>query len=243
MNKNLMQKNTKKVKQFFRDRIFFIPNLVTSISICLGMHAIYLIFHKSIEYSILCICAAAFVDGIDGRIARYLNSASEFGKTIDSLADFLSFSISPALVIYFYKLNGWISFGWSCCIFFVLCMAFRLARFSSDLSDSEAFTGVPAPAAGLLAFLPVVIEKVFQTQLPPLFFAITLLLVAFGMIGRFKTIALNKIKIKPGMSHIVFGVCAFMIVMSITYIWLTAFIIALIYVSHLLYAFTKYEKV
>ena len=207
------------------------------------MQAIYLIFNGGIEYSVLCICAAAFIDGIDGRIARYLNSSSEFGKTLDSLADFLSFSIAPTLVIYFYKLQNWANFGWSCCIFFVLCMAFRLARFSSDKSDSEAFTGIPAPAAGLLVFTPLAVEKVLKISLCPAFFSITLLFVSFGMIGKFKTIALNKINVKHGMSHIVFGICASLIVLATTYIWLTALLIGLLYISHVSYAMLRYEKV
>ncbi len=239
--KNNLMKNNKKMKNFFKDRVFLIPSFITSISICLGMHAIY-ILNQGIEYSILCICAAAFIDGIDGRVARYLNSASEFGKTIDSLADFLSFSISPALILYFYKLSTWISFGWSCCIFFVLCMAFRLARFSTSKENVETFTGIPAPAAGLLVFFPVIVEKILNISFHPSVFALWILLVAFGMIGKFRTIAINRIKINKRTNHIVFGICAFIIVMAITYLWLTAFIIGLIYCAYILHAVSKYQK-
>src|SRR4030081_42277 len=40
--------------------------------------------------------AAAFLDGLDGRIARMTNTTSDFGREMDSLADVLSFGIAPA---------------------------------------------------------------------------------------------------------------------------------------------------
>ena len=244
-NQVKIHKHKKRAKQFFKDRIAIIPSLVTSISICLGMHSIYLIHLNRIEHAFICICISAFVDGIDGRIARYLNSASEFGKTIDSLADFLSFSIAPALIIYFYKLQNWISMGWSCCIFFVLCMAFRLARFSSEHADKESFTGIPAPAAGLLVFTPFALEKTLQTNLHPLFFALSLLLIAFGMIGKFRTIALNrmKLKINKGSAHVFFALFAFAAVFAITYVWLTYLILGTLYLIHVVISALKYDKV
>lgn len=236
---NYNHEKEKRMHNFFRNRAFLIPSFITSISICLGMQAVHFSYVGQIQYSILCISIAAFIDGIDGRIARYLNSASEFGKTLDSLADFLSFSITPTLAIYFYKLHNWISFGWSCCIFFVLCMAFRLARFSSDKSNHESFTGIPAPAAGLLAFFPFAFEKVLKVSIHPFFFAATLLIVSFGMISKFQTIALNRIHINQRIMHIIFGIVASFTVLAITYIWITGIFIGSIYLVHVVYAIFK----
>jgi CDP-diacylglycerol--serine O-phosphatidyltransferase len=36
---------------------------------------------------------AALFDSLDGRVARRLNAASEFGKQLDSLADLVSFGV------------------------------------------------------------------------------------------------------------------------------------------------------
>ncbi|QEK38062.1 CDP-diacylglycerol--serine O-phosphatidyltransferase [Candidatus Cytomitobacter indipagum] len=241
-NNDFHKNRNRRVKDFFRSRMFLIPSFVTSISICLGMQAIHFSFTQNIEYSVLCIAIAMFIDGIDGRIARYLNSASEFGKTLDSLADFLSFSIAPALTIYFYKLNDWISFGWSCCIFFVLCMAFRLARFSSDESDHESFTGIPAPAAGLLAFFPFACEKVFSISMHPAYFAFTVLIVSLGMISKFQTIALNRVQINHKTMNVVFALIASLTVLAITYIWAAGLLIGFIYLSHTILAIFKHNK-
>ena len=45
---------------------------------------------------------AAFLDGLDGRIARLLKATSKFGAQMDSLADIVNFGVAPALVLYAY---------------------------------------------------------------------------------------------------------------------------------------------
>src|SRR5437764_3450832 len=44
--------------------------------------------------------AAAFLDGLDGRIARMTNTTSEFGREMDSLADVISFGMAPAVLAF-----------------------------------------------------------------------------------------------------------------------------------------------
>ncbi|USO00641.1 MAG: CDP-alcohol phosphatidyltransferase family protein [Alphaproteobacteria bacterium] len=243
MNREIEQfkYDKKRVAEFLHEKVSIIPSLITSISICFGMQAFYFILKNRIEYSILCICISAIIDGVDGKIARYLNSTSEFGKTIDSLADFLSFSISPALIIYIFRLRDWASLGWSCCVFFVLGMAFRLARFSSQPSNKESFTGIPAPAAGLLAFLPIAVEKTFDIVVPNFFFALNLFLIALGMVGKFKTIAINKIKISKSFINTFFIAFSIIVVLAMSYIWLTAIAVAIIYIIHILVSLYKYK--
>ena len=47
------------------------------------------------EAAALAIGVAAFLDGLDGRIARLTNTTSDFGREMDSLADVISFGIAP----------------------------------------------------------------------------------------------------------------------------------------------------
>ena len=68
----------------------------------------------------------------------------------------------PALVLYIWRLEG-TSAGWIVALVFAVCMALRLARFNTLIDDTEQppfakefFVGVPAPAAALLAGLPIV---------------------------------------------------------------------------------------
>src|SRR5436190_14759095 len=44
--------------------------------------------------------AAAFLDGLDGRIARMTNTTSDFGREMDSLADVISFGMAPAVLAF-----------------------------------------------------------------------------------------------------------------------------------------------
>ena len=62
-----------------------VPNLVTILSICAGMTGIRFAFEGRIELAVVLVLGAAFLDGIDGRIARLVNGQSRFGAEMDSL--------------------------------------------------------------------------------------------------------------------------------------------------------------
>ncbi len=73
---------------------------------------------------------AAFLDGIDGRLARMLKATSKFGAQMDSLADIVNFGVAPALVLYVYVLDQARSFGWIAALMFAIAAGLRLARFN-----------------------------------------------------------------------------------------------------------------
>ena len=52
------------------------------------------------ELAVSLIGAAVVLDGLDGRSARMLNLTSKLGAQLDSLADFLSFGVAPAVLVY-----------------------------------------------------------------------------------------------------------------------------------------------
>lgn len=139
-----------------------IPNLVTILAICAGLSGIRLAFEGRFETAVIMVLAAAFLDGIDGRIARALKASSNFGAQMDSLADIVNFGVAPALVLYAYLLDRAGSFGWIAALLFVIACGLRLARFNVMLGDadrpkwqSDYFVGVPAPAGAVLVMLPV----------------------------------------------------------------------------------------
>jgi CDP-diacylglycerol--serine O-phosphatidyltransferase len=125
---------------------------------------------------------AILFDTLDGRIARLTKTTTEIGIQLDSLADVLTFGIAPAALMYawgygsaFGEVSGlhrleWGSqldkLGWFLSFMFLICGAFRLARFNVQASrprtlaegtakvDKKNFVGLPIPmAAGLLAAL------------------------------------------------------------------------------------------
>ena len=95
---------------------------------------------------------AMVFDALDGKLARLYNVTSDFGAELDSLCDMVSFGVAPGLIIkvladhqdYMERLGLVVS------VFFVACVALRLARFNVETQDSEEahqhFRGLPSPA-------------------------------------------------------------------------------------------------
>ena len=184
-----------------------LPNLVTVLAICAGLSGIRLAFEGRFETAVVMVLIAAFLDGIDGRLARMLKATSKFGAQMDSLADIVNFGVAPALVLYAYLLDGAGSPGWIAALLFVIACGMRLARFNvldEDLErpawQAEYFVGVPAPAGAVLVLLPVYL--VFVGVVTPdrtLAFAASAftIMVAFLLVSRLPVYSGKKIKI-PG---------------------------------------------
>jgi CDP-diacylglycerol--serine O-phosphatidyltransferase len=110
---------------------------------------------------------AIVFDSFDGAVARATGTSSEFGKQFDSLADMVSFGIAPAVLAFSWGVRGIAEtdvldirrlhqIGWWVALSFVICCAWRLARFNiqgmAPGSGSRYFVGLPCPsAAGLIA--------------------------------------------------------------------------------------------
>jgi len=139
-----------------------LPNLITVLAICAGLSGIRLAFEGRFEIAVVMVLIAAFLDGIDGRLARMLKATSKFGEQMDSLADIVNFGAAPALVLYAFLLDRAGPVGWIAALLFAIACGLRLARFNVQLEDpdrpawmSDYFTGVPAPAGAVLVMLPI----------------------------------------------------------------------------------------
>ncbi|WP_109574619.1 CDP-diacylglycerol--serine O-phosphatidyltransferase [Aminobacter sp. AP02] len=139
-----------------------LPNLITVLAICAGLSGIRLAFEGRFESAVVMVLLAAFLDGIDGRLARMLKATSKFGAQMDSLADIVNFGVVPALVLYAYLLDKAGSLGWIATLLFAIACGLRLARFNvldEDLDrpawQAEYFVGIPAPAGALVVMLPM----------------------------------------------------------------------------------------
>jgi len=139
-----------------------VPNIITLIALCLGLTAIRLAYEGRYEPAVIAIVVAALLDGVDGRVARLLKGTSRFGAELDSLADFVNFGVTPALILYSFVLHELKAIGWITVLVFAIAMALRLARFNVMLDDPHRpewkknfFTGMPAPAGALTSMLPL----------------------------------------------------------------------------------------
>jgi CDP-diacylglycerol--serine O-phosphatidyltransferase len=142
-----------------------LPNAITVLALCSGLSAVQFAMSGFYELSIAAVGLAAVLDSLDGRIARLLDATSKMGAELDSLSDAISFGVAPALVIFIWRLHEYRA-GWVVTLVFGVCMVLRLARFNTLLDDEEQppyakefFTGVPAPAGGLLLLLPLALAK------------------------------------------------------------------------------------
>ncbi len=121
---------------------------------------------ERLYYAAICIAIAAFIDFLDGFLARLLQATGDMGKQLDSLSDIVSFGVAPAVILFqFLRLsymreeNGIdINIAWLLPAFLFACAgAYRLARFNIDTTQTYGFKGVPIPAAGLVvASLPLI---------------------------------------------------------------------------------------
>jgi len=139
-----------------------VPNVITLLALCAGLTAIRMAFENRYVLAVGAIVFAAFLDGIDGRLARLLKGTSRFGAELDSLADFVNFGVAPSLILYFWGLHDLKSAGWIAAMVFAICAGLRLARFNVMIDDpdrpawaSNFFVGMPAPAGAITVLLPI----------------------------------------------------------------------------------------
>jgi len=186
-----------------RKIISIIPNLLTSIALLLGLLSIFNLVsensYNSIWWSCVFIYSAAFIDFIDGKIARLLKNDSEFGMHYDSLADLISFGVAPSFLVYSLYLNSFDRLGIICCLFYTICVALRLARFNTLAHDEKDgfFIGMPSPMAAGLIVSFVLINFKFEI-LPSNDLSLVLLfsLIFVGYLMVSNVIFIKKITIK-----------------------------------------------
>ena len=155
-------------------KIYFLPNLLTAGNLFCGFVALTKIVEadistgnfQPIKVALGFILLACIFDLFDGRVARMGGVESPFGREFDSLADLISFGAAPAFLVHRVVLRdvfvGHPQFGWFIASIYLICGAFRLARFNCLAAEpgmgSKDFLGFPIPsAAGLVSSLTLLI--------------------------------------------------------------------------------------
>ena len=104
-----------------RRGVYILPNLFTTASLFTGFLAMLLAVQGNIEGSALAILFSALMDGLDGKVARLTNTASEFGIQYDSLADLVAFGVAPAFTSWMWVLEGYGKLGIGVAFLYVAC--------------------------------------------------------------------------------------------------------------------------
>jgi len=164
-----------------RLKIYFLPNLLTAGNLFCGFVALTKIVEadlsngfQPIKLALGFILLACIFDLFDGRVARMGGVESPFGREFDSLADLVSFGVAPAFLVHRIVLRdlftGHPEWGWFIASIYLLCGAFRLARFNClsaqpNAPASKDFLGFPIPsAAGLVVSLTLLIIHAYENE-------------------------------------------------------------------------------
>lgn len=170
-------------------KIYFLPNLLTAGNLFCGFVALTFIVEARltpdvvtgvvnwmpIKKALACILLACIFDLFDGRVARMGGHESPFGREFDSLADLISFGVAPAFLVHRVVLHHalpeeYAEIGWLIASIYLICGAFRLARFNCLSAmklpgAGKDFLGFPIPsAAGLVASLTLFIIKLNEKE-------------------------------------------------------------------------------
>jgi CDP-diacylglycerol---serine O-phosphatidyltransferase len=159
--------------------MYVLPSLFTAGNMAAGYYAITQSIQGSVadqsyfDRAALALGIAVLFDGLDGMIARMTNTASDFGKELDSLADVITFGVAPSLLAYIWGFRmlpamehpelrqQLMHIGIFVCFIFLICGASRLARFNISINPQprnpgrpgkKYFVGMPIPAgAGVIS--------------------------------------------------------------------------------------------
>jgi len=165
---------TERAKRAPRRGLYVLPTLFTVGNLFCGYLSIWNSIQGKFEWAAGLIFIAALADGLDGRVARLTNTASEFGEEYDSLADVISFGMAPAILLYFWGLSGQADLqrlGFMVSFLFVVCGSMRLARFNiqTRIVDKRYFVGLPIPMAASVPASIVLANPRIQLTRPGFF--------------------------------------------------------------------------
>jgi len=230
-----------------------VPNLLTLTALAAGLTSIQFALDSNWDRAVIALLAAAILDALDGATARLLGAASDFGAQLDSLSDFLSFGITPALILYLWVLEDAGPVGWIALLVFAAASALRLARFTAAKTEAEPewkrrfFGGVPTPAGAGIAILPMLI----WLQIPDVFESLTFATPLVGvwvivasalMVSRIPTWSLKSFRLPARMAMPALAFAALLIAALIQAPWQTLSVAILFYLGSIPFSLRHFIK-
>ncbi|HVQ37543.1 MAG TPA: phosphatidylcholine/phosphatidylserine synthase [Pyrinomonadaceae bacterium] len=219
-----------------RKGVYLIPSVFTAANIGMGFYAVmaaargFQVLGGGTEGDLLrasyyldsaarAIGWAVLFDMLDGRLARMTKTTTEIGVQLDSIADVVTFGLAPAVLAYVWGYGATLkegsdlhSLAWFLSFMYLMCGAFRLARFNVQASrprilaegtpkvDKKSFVGLPIPVAGgliaaIIHFAPLPLvnygperAQVYSLLLMTLVGVLSVLMVSTLRFSSFKTV-------------------------------------------------------
>jgi CDP-diacylglycerol---serine O-phosphatidyltransferase len=199
-----------------------VPNVITLLALCAGLTAIRMAFENRYVLALAAIVFAAFLDGIDGRLARFLKGTSRFGAELDSLADFVNFGVAPALI-------------------------FNVMVDDPDKPAwaSNFFVGVPAPAGAITVLLPIYVALLGlpRSEVLNWLTLVYTLAIASLMVSRLPVFSGKRVgtRVPPEMVGPAIVVAVLFIALLIAYPWIILTAGTLAYLGALPFGYLSYR--
>jgi CDP-diacylglycerol--serine O-phosphatidyltransferase len=229
-----------------------LPSVVTLLAFISGLSSIKFALAGKWEFAVAAILFAGIFDGLDGHVARLLNSTSRFGAELDSLSDVVAFGVAPAIVLYLWSLEGIDRAGWAASILYASAMALRLARFNARLDEEDDprkrfgfLTGIPAPVGAALALAPMMVDFSISDnflQAKSQYIAPYVVAIALLLISTLPTVSLKAIRVKKEYLVLIMLVIAAVITGLFVQTWFMVLVLGMIYLISLPVCYLAYKK-
>jgi len=242
-------------------KIYFLPNLLTAGNLFCGFVALTKIVEADlangnflpIKHALGFILLACIFDLFDGRVARMGGVESPFGREFDSLADLISFGAAPAFLVHRVVLKdvftGHPEAGWFIASIYLLCGAFRLARFNCLSTmpgggGGKDFLGFPIPsAAGLVSSLTLLIIQLNENSKDlgywKYFLVVVLLFLSAMMVSTVKYPSFKSLGLRSTSTFIKAIVAALVVGLIIVFRERVLFALPAFFTLYLIYGFIR----
>ena len=179
---------------FDKNNRFNIANLVTYLNVAAGIMAIFFIVKGDFFTAIVLAWIGGACDIIDGKLARKYNLSTEFGIQLDSFADFLSFVVMPAFLL-FYAVKQYSGITGTeelllglVFIWYIINGLRRLVEFNLKVDVGEVekyFEGVPTPLGAILLWILYLLNA-YDVITSGYVIAILVLIIAWSLNSKLK---------------------------------------------------------
>lgn len=244
-------------------KIYFLPNLMTAGNLFCGFVALTRIVQADlssstwitdIQSALGFILLACIFDLLDGRLARWGGHESPFGREFDSLADIISFGAAPAFLVHRIVLRDvFISVpqvGWFIASVYLLCGAFRLARFNCmaampNSTANKEFLGFPIPAAaGLVSSITLFLlwfeEREFHEGRWKYLLPVLMIFLSVMMVSKVRYPSFKSINLKTRSSFVKTVIAALVVgMLLVLQERILYWILPLFFTTYLVYGFVR----
>lgn len=239
--------------------LYLLPSMFTAGNMAAGYFAIAQAIQGTagdsshFDFAAKAIGFAIVFDFFDGGIARLTNTASDFGKELDSLADVIAFGVAPAVLALMWGFRMLpqdighdlrlrvLQLGAVATFVFLLAGASRLARFNIQANPQPSnpgrpgrkyFVGMPIPAGAgsVAAVVHLVHGYPLQIWWLSIGWAVYMFAIAFLMVSTWRFFSLKGINFRQPQNFrwiIVMGGVVLLVLYSSEYV---LFALALVYI-------------